>query len=107
MDDLLGEGAEVTDGTMLEVKREFHLGAWDVRALRFKGRQLTQMANYETPWSTWSTTNMSCRRPKSEKKQTQTRKVVVCTRSNTLPWWPWKHWMSGGPLLSTIVLGPP
>ena len=30
-----------------EVKREFDRGAWDVGAMRFKGRQLTQMANCE------------------------------------------------------------
>ena len=29
----------------LDAKREFDFGAWDVGAKRFKGRQLTQMAN--------------------------------------------------------------
>ena len=47
VDDLLGEGDEVFDGTILEVTREFDVGAWDVGAMRFKARQLTQMANYE------------------------------------------------------------
>ena len=35
------------DGTLLEVKREFEFGAQDVGAMRFTGRQLTQMANYD------------------------------------------------------------
>ena len=30
--------------TMLEVKRVSDFGAWDVGAMRFKGRQSTQMA---------------------------------------------------------------
>ena len=47
VDDLLGGGDEVFDGTILEVTREFDVGAWDVGAMRFKERQLTQMANYE------------------------------------------------------------
>ena len=35
------------DRTFFEVIREFEFGAWDVGAMRFKVRQLTQMANYE------------------------------------------------------------
>ena len=40
-------GDEVFDRTVLEVKREFDFGAWDVGAMRFKDRQLTEMANDE------------------------------------------------------------
>ena len=47
VDDLLGGGDEVFDRTMLEVKRKFHFGAWDVGAMMFRARQLTQMANHE------------------------------------------------------------
>ena len=32
---------------VMKCKREFDFGAWDVGAMRFKGRELTQMANYE------------------------------------------------------------
>ena len=37
VDDMLEGGDEVCDRTMLEVKREFDFGAWDVGAMRFKG----------------------------------------------------------------------
>ena len=38
VDDLLGGGDEVHDRTILEVKREFDSGAWDVGFLKFKER---------------------------------------------------------------------
>ena len=47
MDNLLGGGDEVLHRTILEVKREFDFGSWDVAATSFKGRQLTQLANCE------------------------------------------------------------
>ena len=36
VDDLLGAGGEVFDRVILEVKRGFDLGAWDVGTMRFK-----------------------------------------------------------------------
>ena len=30
-----------------DIRREYDFGAWDVGAMKFKARQLTQMANYE------------------------------------------------------------
>ena len=33
--------------TMLGIKREFELDAWDVGAMRFQVRQVIQMANHE------------------------------------------------------------
>ena len=47
VDELWTEGDEVFDLTILEVKREFDFGAWDVGAMRFRERELTQMANLE------------------------------------------------------------
>ena len=47
VNDLLGGSDEVLDRKILEVKGEFDFGAWDVGAMRFKERQLKQMANYE------------------------------------------------------------
>ena len=67
VDDLLGGGDEVFDGTILEVEREFDGGAWDVGAIRFKARQLTQMANYEIMID-MEGTNMICRRKKYTKE---------------------------------------
>ena len=45
--DLLEGGVEVFGTTISEVKCEFEFGAWDVGVPRFRGRQLTQMANCE------------------------------------------------------------
>ena len=36
VEDLFGGGDEVFDRTLLEVRREFDFGAWDVGAVRFK-----------------------------------------------------------------------
>ena len=47
MDDLLGGGDEVFERKISDVNRVFDFGAWDVGGMRFKERQLTQMANYE------------------------------------------------------------
>ena len=47
VDDLLGGGDEVFDRTISEVQRESGLGAWDVGAMRFRGSELTRMANDE------------------------------------------------------------
>ena len=43
--DLLGRSDDVFDRTILEVRREFDFGVWDVGTNGFKGRQLTQMAH--------------------------------------------------------------
>ena len=37
----------MVDRAALEIKPEFDFGAWEVGAMRFKGRQLTQMSNGE------------------------------------------------------------
>ena len=47
VDDLMGGGDEVFDRTISEVQREFDLGAWDVGVMRFRGSELTRMANCE------------------------------------------------------------
>ena len=49
VDDLLGGGDEVFDKGILEVKREFDFGAWDVGAMKFKKSHLTQMATKSRP----------------------------------------------------------
>ena len=49
VDDLLGGGDEVFDRSILEVKREFDFGAWDVGSMKFKESQLTQMVTKSWP----------------------------------------------------------
>ena len=49
VDDLLGGGDEVFDKGILEVKREFDFGAWDVGAMKFNESQLTQMVTKSWP----------------------------------------------------------
>ena len=67
-----------------EVKREFDFGAWDVGPMRFKGIQLTQMANNEILIDM-----------EQYKHELQQNEVSQSDKATSEPQWPWKHWMAG------------
>ena len=62
------------DRAIFEVKRKFDFGAWSVGDMRFKARQLTQMANCETMIDI-GYIRTSCNRSKS---RSQTRPNLKC-----------------------------
>ena len=81
MDDLLGGGDEVFERTALDVKREVDVGAWDVGAMRFKERQLTQMANLRNHGRQFE-------HYKHNLSHIEDAKVVDSKRNDALSWWP-------------------
>ena len=64
-DDVIGGGYETFDRTMTTVRKEFDFGAWDVGNFRFKGRQISQMANGEIVFdsTSMSLNKLMCPRP--------------------------------------------
>ena len=82
VDDQLGGGGEVFQRTVFEFKREFDFGAWGVGATRFKGRQLTQMANYEIM--------IVSKSDKAKPEWLRSAKEMTRYRGGL-----WKRWMAG------------
>ena len=62
---------------------------WDVGAVRFTQRQLTQMANYEIMVDMEHYKHELWKTEVSKECKLTPEKVVVGKRNDTFAWWPW------------------
>ena len=63
--------------------------------MRFKGRRLTQMANHEIMIDMEHCKDDLQQIIVSKSDKLKTKRFFDSERNDTLPWWPWKHWMDG------------
>ena len=95
VDDLLAGGDDVFDRTILEVKGEFDVGAWDVGAKRFKAAQLKQMANHEIMVDMEHYKHQLQEIEVSKSDEIKPERFLSAKEVARLPLWPLRQWMAG------------